>query len=416
MKINKKSLLAWCLYDWAASGFPIIVTTFIFATYFTSKVAANEIIGTYQWAMASAMAGVLVAVFSPIFGAIADYRGRPKRWLFFFTMLCVLGSALLWFAYPAEQYSYYTLFCVVLGTIGLEIALVFYNAFLPRIVPPQFLGRVSGCAWGAGYFGGIIILSIALFGFVKAEPSFLDVSTAGHVRICGPLVALWFFIFCLPLFYFLQDESKNHYPLKIAIRLGLQELWTTIKNVRAQKNIFIYLLAHLIYIDGLNTLFAFGGIYAAGTFHMSLTEVILFGIAMNVAAGIGAISLAWIDDWVGSKPTILISLFFMIIFGSIILFVNDAKWFWVSGLALSLFFGPVQAASRALMARLVDPNKSTEMFGLYAFSGRITAFIGPWLLGLTTLYFHNQRAGMATIILFFIVGGILMCYVREPKK
>ncbi len=414
--MNKKMIFSWCLYDWASSGFPIIITTFIFATYFTSKIAINEIEGTYQWAMATAISGIIIAMLSPIFGAIADYSGHHKRWLLFFTVVCIIGSSLLWFAYPNPNYVFYTLFVVVLGTVSFEIALVFYNSFLPHIVSKDYLGRISGWGWGFGYFGGIVILSIALFGFVKSAPLWLDQHTLQQVRICGPLVGVWFACFCIPLFYFLKETPRTQHSLVTSIRLGCKDLYETIRTLPQSKNLFIYLIAHLIYIDGLNTLFAFGGIYAAGTFKMGLSEVILFGIAMNIAAGIGAILFAWVDDFVGSKPTILISLVFLIIFGAAILLVTQAKWFWICGLALSLFFGPVQAASRSLMARLADPKKSTELFGLYAFSGRITAFIGPWLLGLITLHFHSQRAGMATILVFFLIGGVLMCWVREERK
>ena len=413
---NKKSIIAWCFYDWGSAAFPIIVTTFIFATYFTAKVANNEIEGTYQWAMATGMAGMIIAVASPVFGAIADHSGRQKIWLAFFTVMCVVGSGLLWFAYPKPDAVYYTLFSVMLGTIGLEVALVFYNAFLPHIAPSNYIGRISGWAWGFGYFGGIIILSIALFVFVKNPPAWLNTDTAEQIRICGILVAIWFAVFSLPLFFFVPDSPSTGLRISQAIQQGVSEIITTIKSLPQQKNLFLYLIAHLVYIDGLNTLFAFGGIYAAGTFKMPMTDIILLGITMNISAGIGAVALAWLDDLLGSKPTILLSLVFLIIFGISILFVQSVGVFWILGLLLTLFVGPVQAASRSLMARITPVEKSTEMFGLYAFSGRITSFIGPWVLGLATLHFQSQRAGIATIILFFILGGFLMLFVREPQK
>ncbi len=411
---DKKAIIAWCLYDWSSSGFPIIITTFIFATYFTTKVAVNEITGTYQWANASAISGLIIAILSPLFGAIADHGGHHKRWLFFFTIQCIFGACLLWFALPNSSYVFYTLSCVVIGTVGLELALVFYNSFLPHIVPYNYIGRISGWGWGCGYFGGIVILTIALFGFVKG--GWMNHENLAEVRICGPLVGLWYFIFSMPLFFLLKDIPSQGLSIVSAIRAGLKDLVLTIKTLPREKNLFIYLVAHLIYIDGLNTLFAFGGIYAAGTFKMTLTEVILFGISMNIAAGFGAVVLAWIDDFIGSKFTILLSLISLMVFGIFILLVHSATMFWVVGLCLSLFFGPVQAASRSLMARLVKPSNSTELFGLYSFSGRITSFMGPWLLGAATLHFGTQRAGMATILLFFLMGGILMLFVREAKK
>jgi UMF1 family MFS transporter len=229
-------------------------------------------------------------------------------------------------------------------------------------------------------------------------------------------VAVWLLLFSLPFFLNVPEMTSPQLPMKKAIKRGLSELIHTLKTLPQQKNLFLYLVAHLIYIDGLNTLFAFGGIYAAGTFKMDLSEVILFGIAMNLTAGIGAFFLAWVDDLLGSKPTILISLTFLTIFGIAVLLIESKFHFWIFGLSLSFFVGSVQAASRSLMARLSPEEKSAGMFGLYSFSGRATAFVGPWLLGVVTLHFHTQRAGMATVILFFIVGGILMCFVREPRN
>jgi UMF1 family MFS transporter len=410
---NKRVLFAWCLYDWAAAPFYSIITTFIFAAYFTGHVAENTIVGTSQWANATALAGIVIAILSPLFGAIADHGGRHKMWVLLFTSLCIISSALLWFAYPSPHSVYFTLACTVLGTIGLEVALVFYNSFLPHIVSNNYLGRLSGWAWGVGYIGGIIALSIALFVFINPKPTWLDTNTAAQVRICGPLVAIWFAIFSIPFFILVPDSPTIRISAYQAISRGLREIKQTIKELPQQKNLLLYLIAHLIYIDGLNTIFAFGGIYAAGTFGMDLPHVILFGITMNITAGIGAIILAWADDYFGSKPTILISLLGLTVFSIPLLLVHDRNVFWGFALLLAVFVGPVQAASRALMARLAPPDKSTEMFGLYALSGRITAFIGPWILGIVTLHFDSQRAGMSTVLLFFIVGGFLMLKVRE---
>jgi UMF1 family MFS transporter len=413
LSASRAQLLAWAFYDWASSAFPIIVTTFVFATYFTTHVAANEIQGTYQWATATAIAGVMIAILSPIFGSIADHGGHHKRWLIFFTLLSALFTALLWFAYPQVTFIKSTLVCVVLGTICLEIAVVFYNSFLPHLAPQKYLGRISGWAWGLGYLGGIISLSIALFGFIQNPPAWLNLQTAEQVRICALLTAVWYLIFSLPLFIAVPDtESTGIKPLA-AVKKGFKDLVLTLKQLSNQKNLTLYLIAHLIYADGLNTLFAFGGIYAAGTFGMDLSHVILFGITMNLSAGLGAIVLAWIDDYLGSKATILISLFFLITLGVPLLFVHETWLFWSIALTLAIFIGPVQAASRSLMARLTPLEKSTEMFGLYAFSGKITAFMGPWLLGLLTYFFHSQRAGMGSILLFFLVGALLMLKVSD---
>ena len=413
LKSNKTMLAAWCLYDWAAASFSIIVTTFIFATYFTTQVAENQILGTYQWANAASLAGLIIALSSPLFGAIADYGGHHKRWLLCFTLIAIAGASLLWFSYPSTDMVYYTLACVVLGTVGFEVALVFYNAYLPHLAPKKYLGRISGWGWGAGYLGGITALTIALLVFIRANPDWLNKQTAEQVRICGPFVGLWYALFSLPMFFIVSDITAKPHPLPQAVRAGWRELLSTIKKLPSEKNILTYLIAHMVYTDGLNTLFAFGGIYAAGTYGLSFEEVILFGITMNITAGIGAISLAWMDDLLGSKATIVTSLIFLTALGIPILFLHDKYVFWAFALMLCIFVGPVQSASRSLMVRLISAKSmSTEMFGLYALSGKITAFIGPWLLGLMTLYFHSQRVGMATVLVFFALGALMLIPVK----
>jgi MFS transporter, UMF1 family len=410
------AIAAWCLYDWACSAFSIIVTTFIFATYFTTKVAENQIVGTYQWANATSLAGVIIAFSSPLFGAIADHSGHHKRWLAFFTWVCIISTALLWFSYPNPKSVYFVLTCVVIGTIGYEVSQVFYNAFLPTLAPRDYLGRISGWGWGSGYLGGIVALSIALIVFVRTQFSWLDTQTAEQIRICGPFVALWYALFSLPLFFLVPPIHATSNPLPQAIRAGWHELMTTIKKLPREKNILLYLISHMIYTDGLNTLFAFGGIYAAGTYGLSFEEVLLLGITMNITAGIGAISLGWMDDYLGSKLTVMVSLFFLTILGIPLLFLHNKYLFWAVALLLCIFVGPVQSASRSLMVRLISTKEaSAEMFGLYALSGKITAFIGPWSLGLMTLFFGSQRVGMATVLVFFVVGGLLLLPVRVER-
>ena len=406
-------LIAWCLYDWAAASFSIIVTTFIFATYFTTSVATNKITGTYQWANATSLAGVIIAFSSPLVGAIADHGGHHKQWLFAFTTLCVFSTALLWFAYPNPHSVYYMLTCVVLGTVGFEVALVFYNSFLPHIASKEYLGRVSGWGWGSGYLGGILALAIALLIFIKSNSLWLDRNMAEQIRFCCPFAALWYAVFAVPMFLFVPALTSGKKPLPKAVRAGWRELISTLKKLPKEKNIFLYLISHMIYTDGLNTLFAFGGIYAAGTYGLPFEEVLVFGLTMNIAAGIGAISLGWVDDLLGSKTTVVLSLICLTILGMPILFLHEKYIFWAFALSLSLFVGPVQSASRTMMVRLIaNKEMSTEMFGLYALSGKITAFIGPFLLGWMTFLFDSQRVGMATILAFFVIGALLLIPVR----
>jgi MFS transporter, UMF1 family len=219
-------------------------------------------------------------------------------------------------------------------------------------------------------------------------------------------------VFSLPVFLFAPDRPSTGIGMGEAVRRGLSTLFATLKNARAYPHTLRYLIAHMLYADGVNTLFAFGGIYAADTFGMELSQVILFGIALNVTAGLGAFAFGWIDDWIGPKTTILIALVGILAAGIPILMIESVAWFWALGALLGVFFGPAQAASRSLMARLCPPRMETEMFGLYALSGKATAFIGPWLVGAVALATGNQRLGMAVVVPFIILGGLLLLRVN----
>lgn len=404
-KVTKKSVVAWCIFDWANSAFPTLILTFVFATYFTKSVAKNSIIGTSQWGNAVAFAGLLIAIASPIFGAIADHEGRRKPWLAVFTLLCVIASALLWYTKPSVEYVPWALTWMVLGTIGFEVGMVFYNAMLSDLATKKYVGRISGWSWGVGYFGGLFSLIVILFGF--------KVNTVNEIRMTGPFVALWFLAFAWPLFVWTPDRPSLGISYKTAIQKGLSSLYKTLKSIPQHKEIFKFLLARILYIDGLNTIFAFGGIYAAGTIGMSFSEVVQFGIAMNIAAGIGAMSFAWMDDYRGSKPTLLVTLCIMTVCVLSMLMVHSKLYFWIFGMGLSICVGPVQAASRTLLIRLSPIGLITEMFGLYAFSGKATTFLGPWVLATLTEISQSQRLGFSSIIVFLIVGTSILFFVKE---
>jgi UMF1 family MFS transporter len=400
-----RTIFAWCLYDWASSAFPAVITTFVFATYFTQAVAPDPVTGTAMWGHATAAAGLCIALVAPLVGAIADHGGRQKPWLAAFTALAVAACATLWQARPDPAYAVPALVAFAAATVAFEVATVFYNALLPKVAPPEKLGRVSGWGWGLGYVGGIVCLAILLVGFVQNQnpPFGLSREAAEHVRVVGPFTALWWAVFALPVLVALKEEGPRE-RMGEALRKGFADLRGTIAFLRARPDIAWFLLANMVYTDGLTTLFAFGAIYAAGTFGMALDEVIVFGIALNLTAGIGAFAFAWIDDRLGSRRTIAIGLLSLTAIGAALLLVESKTAFWILGVMIGPFFGPVQAASRSLAARIAPAEHRAQVFGLFALSGRITAFAGPAVLGTVTYAFDSQRAGMATILPFFLVG------------
>jgi UMF1 family MFS transporter len=414
--LDKRALISWCLYDWANSAFPTVIITFVFATYFTGSVALDKITGTAYWGYTMSLSALAVAIAAPVFGAIADNLGRRKTWLGFFTALCIFASCVLWFVEPDPSFALMALVTAGLANFAFETGMVFYNAMLPGLVRKSHLGRVSGWGWGLGYFGGLFCLALTLIGLVQPEsPWFgLEKETAEHVRATALLVAMWYAVFSIPLFLFTPDKIASDISIVGAIKKGLSELRATFSQVRQHSNMFKFLIARMIYTDGLNTLYAFGGIYAAGSFGMELNEIIIFGIGINVTAGLGAAAFGWVDDWIGPKKTVMIALAALTVLGTALLIVETKTGFWTFGLPLGLFVGPAQAASRSMMVRLAPPEQITETFGLYALSGKATAFLGPALLGAASFAFDSQRAGMATILVFFALGMFLLKNIGEP--
>lgn len=417
-KDSKWALISWALYDWANSSFFAVIQTFVFATYFVSSVAADEVTGSTQWGNTIGLAGLAIAIGGPILGAIADQTGRRKPWIFWFSLICILATGMMWFVGPSDQYVLLALGLIFLGTVGSEAAIIFYNAMLPDLTDSEHMGRWSGWAWGMGYAGGLVCLVIALFLFIQVEtpPFGLDTAGAEHVRATFVLVAVWYLLFSIPLFVATPDAPRNEKKLSTAVRQGWEQLKSSIRHVRQYRSIVRFLIARMIYIDALNTIFWFGGIYAAGTFDMTERDVLIFGIGLNLTAGLGAAAFAWIDDMMGSKRTILISLGALIATTTSILLVTASFWFWTLGLVLGIFVGPVQAASRTYMARIAPENLRNQMFGLFALSGKVTAFMGPVLVGWITYWASSQRIGMTVIVLFFVIGMAMMFGVPEVRS
>ena len=316
----------------------------------------------------------------------------------------------MWFAAPSAASAPFALACVVIANLGFEFGTTFNNAMLPDIVSQERLGRLSGWAWGLGYAGGLAALAVALVAFVQpAVPPFgLDREQAEHVRIVGPLVAVWFGLFVWPLFVFTPDRPGRSLTFAAAIREGLRSLRDTLKGLRGRREVPLFLLAHMLYADGLTTLFAFGGVYVSGTFGMSLAEVIVFGVVLNVAAGLGAFLFGWVDDWIGSRPTAALALAGLIVASIAAVSVQTRLWLWVAACFVGLFVGPAQAASRSLMARLSPPDRQAEYFGLFALSGKATAFLGPVVVAVVTDATGSQRLGLATIVAFLASGLVLL--------
>ena len=413
---SRRAIVAWVLYDFANSPFTTLVITFVYATYFTESIAASTNEGPALWGYTMTATALVVAFLSPLLGALADQGGYRKRFLLTAVVICAAATAALYGVLPGQVAQ--ALLLLVIANIAYEFANVFYNAWLPELTPAGNIGRLSGWGWGMGYFGGLLALGVALVALVLPDSPWFgfDKADGENIRATNLLVAAWFLAFSLPVVFWLKDRKPTRQPRGDVVRGSIRQLATTFREIRKHRETVKFLVARLFYNEGLVTIFAFGGIYAAGTFGFSVMDVLIFGIAINLAAGVGAIAMGYIDDWFGARRTIMVSIVGLAVAAVVGVMAESAAWFWAVGIVIGIFSGPNQSASRSLMGRYVPPGMENEFFGFFAFSGKLTAFVGPFLLGFVTDVTDSQRAGMSVVIGMFVIGGLLLLLVREPKS
>jgi UMF1 family MFS transporter len=439
----------WAMFDWANQPFFTVIVTFIFAPYFSSVVIGDPVRGQAYWGYTQSTAGVTIALLSPFLGAIADARGPRKRWIFAFQALTVAGCMLLWWAIPGRpDLIALTFVAVILATIGAEFSIVFNNALLPSLVASERMGRLSGFGWGMGYLGGIVALIAVLvvsrpelIGITPPEgEALLGLDRAGHEaeRLVGPASAVWLMVFVLPMFLFTPDMPESGLGRREAVREGLRHLVATVRGLGTLRNQALFLVAYMIYNDGLLAVIAFGGIYAAGTFGWGTTELGIFGIILTVIAAGGCFAGGWLDDHIGSRRTVLTAIglvgvaslgimsltadsafFFLPLVpvtpGGALFASPQEKIFLGFAIVLGIGMGPMQSASRTMIGRLAPPGMIGEFYGLFALSGRATTFLAPFFVAVTTQAFASQRAGLAVVLAFLVVGFALLTGVREPR-
>jgi len=435
---NSGEVLAWSMYDFANQPFTNLVLTFIYGTFFTTVIASNEIVGTQQWSHAISITAIVVALLSPFMGALADKGGYRKMFMFFFTWLTIIATTLLYFVLPGQVIN--ALFWFVIANIGFEMGSVFCNAYLPDISHSKNIGRISGYGWSLGYVGGLLSLALAMFFLVQTDTpifGFLkgEAGAYQNIRATNLLVAVWFAVFSIPTFLFVKDKKPDTKAFLKNAKHTLKGFRSTANELRNYPQIIRFLLARLVYNDGLVTVFAFGGIYAAGSLDFTFDEIMVLGIVLNITAGLGAFLMGYLDDKVGGKKTLKVTLlglmlaialavfapeirpFLQYVFGgsSVPDWVSAKNIFWIAAVLIGAFSGPNQASSRSLMGRFTPEEKKNEFFGFFAFSGKATAFVGPFLLGSLTVAFDSQRAGISIVFFFFLFGYFLLGRVDEEK-
>lgn len=408
---NWKAKWGWALFDWASSPVPTLHATFVFAVYFSTTIAPDN--GTVLWAQMTAITSLLIALLSVFAGRFADSKGLIKHALTISLLIGALSVMGLWYAEPSSDFILYALLLSALSIFMMEIGFVFYNALLVHLVPTEKMGRLSGIAWGIGYVGAVIALSLALAIFILPEqaPFGLDKAQAEHVRATMIFAGLWAIIFYIPLFLFVKSPPATPQEGRY-----LTQVKQAIQDARSIPDMIRFLIARMAFNDGLVTLFALGGIFAAKVFGFTQTEILIFAIALNISAGLGAIGGGWADDRLGALPTIRYALIGLMICGTIAICAPSKEVFWAATVILGLFVGPCQSASRSYVARRAPEDSKASLFGLYMLSGKATSFIGPLLYGWLVYFTGIERAGMAIVIILVVIGYVLLPKDKDTSR
>ncbi len=446
---------SWALFEWARNPYVLLITIYVFAPYFSGHLVGDPVAGQALWGDLSGLGGFIIAILAPFLGAIADLGGRRKPWIAGFAFLLALFTFSLWFAVPGEaMLPLWTVGAIiVVNNVLFEFTAVFHNAMLPEICSHRRVGALSGLGLALGNLAGLLMLLFMLWGFalpglvdwgfVPSAPLFgLDREAFQTERIAGPITAIWLLVFTLPLLLFTPDRAASGLPLGRAVSQGVARVVRTLRDAMHYRNVATYLLARMFYNDGKTAILTFGGIYAAGTFAWGPLEMLAYGVTLSVFAVVGGILGGWLDDNLGSQKAILVSIGGTSVGLVLSLLMGPTTvlgiWSWTPETVPVLYDGPffntvpeaiyvgiviliaifitaAYANSRTMLARIAPPEKMAEFFGLYALSGTATAFMAPIVVGMFTRWFESQAAGLASILIFLLIGLILMLFVRNER-
>jgi UMF1 family MFS transporter len=447
----KKRIWGWMSFDWASQPYATLLLTFIFGPYFAEIVGQNLMAegmdpemakaqAQAYWGYGLAVTGLLIAITAPFLGAVADSSGKRMLWIKVFSALYVVGSASLWFANPESFNVVIVLILFGIGFIGMEFTTIFTNALLPSLAPAKDIGRISGSGFALGYWGGVLSLFIMLLLFAENAtgvtllgnaPLFgLDASLREGTRFVGPFTALWFIISMIPFFLWVR-EDKHPTAQVGGVKKAINSLGNTLKSLPSRHSLFAFLTSSLFYRDALNGLYGFGAIYAKGILDWSIVQIGVFGIVSAITAAIFSYLGGRVDQRVGPKPVLIVSISVLILVCIIVVSMTRESLFGIafatgSSLPDIIFFvcggfigamgGILQASSRTMMVRHTTPDRATEAFGLYALSGKATAFLAPALVALASDMSGNARIGITPLIALFLIGLVLLVWVKPQGE
>jgi MFS transporter, UMF1 family len=420
--VRRRVVLAWSLWDWGSASWNAVITSFVFGPYVVRGVVKDAEPGGLSantWlGISSAVAGLLIALIAPVTGQRSDAGGHRKRSLAIWTGLVVATMLVMFTVRNEPSYLWTALVLLAAGAVFAEFAGVSYNAMLPQVSTPETVGRVSGFGWSMGYFGGIVLLLICYVGFIAPEVGWFGVTSAGglDIRTVALFSAAWFAIFALPVLFAVPETPPGPSRRRVSFLGSYALLVADVRSLFARdRNSVWFLIASALYRDGLAAVFSFGAILAVSVYGMAQDTVLIFGIVANVTAALGAVVLGRVEDAIGPKRIIMISLVGLVSTALILLFARGTTMFWIFGLILTLWVGPAQASSRSFLARVAPAGREGEMFGLYATTGRAASFLAPGLFALFSGLF-SDRIGIVGIALVLLAGALAMIRVKSPPR
>ena len=431
--------LCWAVFDGGRSPYNVFINIFVFSAYFSTVVIADPVRGQTWWSYITSGASILIALTSPVLGAIADAGGRRKPWLIFSLAIGIPSMALLWFAMPGMTSG---IWVIIVGLIGgllfWEYSGIFLNAMLPNLAPPGRIGFLSGAGLAFANLFGIALFLFFLYAWSwNPRPLFgLDAAQHEPERAVGILAAIWVAIFALPFFFFTPDSPRTSLSLREAVSSGIGNLVETLKQVRRFRNVAVFLLARLAFYEGFLSLMLFTGVFAAGILKWTPTMLIVEGLINSVVAAIAGVFAGWLDTRIGSKYSTIVfvagclvaNLILLSVAPGVVFFVPidiaatstgglfptlPDKVFLVTQCSIAFFITGGLVTGRALMAKIAPRSMLNEFFGLYTMSGTATAFLGPAIVGILTGLFSNQRVGVGVGVVFLLVGFLVMFRVKE---
>lgn len=411
---NKGQVFIWTLFDFANSSYAVIVVAFVFAVFFTDVICSGNPAGDFYWSLGINISMIISAVLNPVFGAVADRTSNKKHYLFLFTLLCIVPTALMYFT--GEGTIVFGLLLFILSNIGFQTGITFYDAFISDLVDEKYYNRVSSYGYAVGYVGSLV--SVLMVFPLKDNYNLLFLITA-----------LFFLVFSLPLFLFLKEKKKDVQvsgsPLK-NISYGFKKVIDTIKHINRYKNLRNYLVAYFLYIDSINTIIFFSGIYARKTLEFETVELAVFFILVQITAMAGSLVFAKLGDKLGIKKSIAVNIIFWILILVFIFIFVDVEtflvlgnmkihYFYIAGGFAGLFLGSTQSLSRTLMTELTPFEIKTEFFGFYSLFEKTSTLIGPLTFGLISLLTGSQKLAIFSLTAFFILGLWVLKHVKEES-